>query len=153
MGALAKLFGPIVEYTNVDLDKIHIVAFDTDGTLVNVERKGYTQIHFTPDNNIADLFRLLHDNKDTLGLEEVVIISGDAARAESLLEKAGLRPSILEQVEDKISFYKRAREKNILAVDDDVMAAMLAKAYMNPKAERVQKHLNEESSRRGMNLS
>lgn len=153
MGALAEIFEPIVTYTDIDLDKINIVAFDTDGTLVHVEKDGYRQIHCTADNKIAGLFRLLHDNKDKLGLDEVVIISGHTAHAEGLLEKAGLRPSIPNHVEDRTSFYSRVRGKNVLAVDDDSLLALDASAYVNPKDKRVQKYLNSESGRRGMNIS
>ncbi|HEU4839535.1 MAG TPA: hypothetical protein VFS88_09015 [Micavibrio sp.] len=152
MSTLAEIFEPIVAFADIDLNEIRIVAFDTDGTLVRVEKEGHRQVRCSADKNIAGLFRLLHDNKAELGLEEVVIISGHTAHAESLLEKAGLRPSIPDRVEDRTSFYNRVRGKNVLAVDDDAMLGMMAKACVNPKDERVQKYLNE-ASRRGLNIS
>jgi hypothetical protein len=155
MGALAKIFEPIVTYTDkvVDLDKIDIVAFDTDGTLVRVVKDGHRQVRCSADKNIASLFCHLQHNKTALGLEEVVIISGHTAHAESLLEEAGLRSSIPDRVEDRFAFYARTCRKNVLAIDDDVLLAMLAKAYVNPKDERVQEYLGAEFCRSELNIA
>lgn len=155
MGILAKIFGPIVADATINLDQINIIAFDTDGTLVHTEKDGFVLRRCTPDANIVRLLRDLTENKDRLGLEEVVIISGNIAHAQNLLQKAEISSQIANRVEDRINFYSRVRgkNKNVLVVDDDMMLALEAQAYVNPNSRSVQEYLSTKSYRQALGIA
>lgn len=153
MGMLARIFEPIVASAQINLDDINIVAFDTNGTLVHRNKSDrLLPQDFIADQNIAQLLHDLSHNKQKLGLDEVVIISGDTQQAEDALTRAGLAALIQDHVEDRGDFYRRVRDKNVLVVDDDFLLALDAQAHVNPKSRDVQDYLRAKAYRRELGI-
>lgn len=145
MGMLAKIFEPIVGFADIDLDDIKVIAFDTNGTLVHTSKSK----QYVADEETAQLLRDLRENKEELGVDEIVIISGAPKQAREALQQAGLSDLMEQPVEDRLAFYTRIQKlgKSVLAIDDDMMLALEAQAHVNPTTQKVKDYLQSESYR------
>lgn len=154
MSALVKIFAPIAEVQTA-LNDINVVAFDTMGTLVHYGKTEKGIRNYLPDYDVARLFKDISININNLGLQELVIISGDTFYAAEALEAAGLNKLHNKEIENRSSFYQRMKRegKKVLVVDDDYLLGMMAQAHVDPKNKDVRKYLSEKRYRAELNFN